>query len=324
MPERRIVDDLVDAEHRGRATARSRPRGGDAERGARTRARGYLSSTTCAVTTARVERWSRCDTTRREPRPRWRHGGQARTRVRTESHRQRARARRARDASAISGATEFAIDRHTRLGCSRASRERSSRSSHTRNASTSRSAVRRRPRVNRAASTTGPPVPPASRPIASIAKASGTSTRSRARSRDVANDRAQATTWTSPAIAVHRDRRAGRNASRRVLHADDARNPELARDDRAVRQHAAALDHEPGDERKHWPPAGIGLLRDEHVAAREARRFASRRASTVARPVTRPPHALVPDRTSPGVDRRRVARVDGSRSRRRGTRPPPA
>ena len=51
--------------------------------------------------------------------------------------------------------------------------------------------------------------------------------------------------------------------------ADHRRDAELARDDGAVRQHAAALDDQPGDEREDRPPSRVGLSRDEDVARNE-------------------------------------------------------
>src|SRR5688572_254507 len=52
-------------------------------------------------------------------------------------------------------------------------------------------------------------------------------------------------------VSIHGDGRTGRYARGGLVHGDDARNAELARDDRAVRQHASALDHEAGDEEEH-------------------------------------------------------------------------
>ena len=75
-----------------------------------------------------------------------------------------------------------------------------------------------------------------------------------------------------PTIAVNFDLSGLEQFTRSMRYTDDAWNSELARDDRAVRQHSAALDHEPGDEEEDRAPPGIRLLRDENVSRPESRR----------------------------------------------------
>src|SRR5689334_16247424 len=94
----------------------------------------------------------------------------------------------------------------------------------------------------------------ASQAVSAISSARGTNTVGLARSA-----RYSATSsiddMNHPAVAIHFQGRAARDPFHRALHADDAWNPELAREDRAVRQHPTVLDDESGDEEEHRPPA---------------------------------------------------------------------
>src|SRR5262245_10400340 len=67
-------------------------------------------------------------------------------------------------------------------------------------------------------------------------------------------------------IAVDSDMRAMADAPSRVTHADDAGETEFAGDDRAVREHPAALDHKTRDQAEHRPPSRIGLASHEDFA----------------------------------------------------------
>src|SRR5438309_9734 len=60
------------------------------------------------------------------------------------------------------------------------------------------------------------------------------------------------------------------NPPRRVANPDHGGDAVLARQDGAVREHAAALQHQAADEREREPPAWIGLPRDQDVAGRQA------------------------------------------------------
>src|SRR5678809_1041944 len=105
----------------------------------------------------------------------------------------------------------------------------------------------------------------ASHAVSAISAANGTNTVGRARSARYPATRS-IDDMHYPAIVVHIDRRSARNSIHGVLHADYTRNAELARDDRAVRQHPAALDHESRDQEENRTPTGICLARHEPVS----------------------------------------------------------
>ena len=212
-------------------------------------------------------------------------------------------------------------------GCATRSRSRSSRSSQSRNCTTSTSTDGER------ASTSARPSGTLAADHAAAAQQQHDCRREDRQREPLADVGARAALMARPRSRhVPRSpssvsgRRAG--CARRILDADDARQAELAGDDGAVRQHAAALDDEAGDQAEHGPPSRIGLARDEHVAARAAGAPRCTSASTAARADTRPPHALVPVRSrSPaagawprvGAARRR-RRACSEDSRRRGRR----
>ena len=106
-----------------------------------------------------------------------------------------------------------------------------------------------------------------------ISTSAGANTASGNRCGEIRAERAHcaASTLHIAEVGVHRQHRAMRNARGRLLDADDARQAELAGDDGAVREHAAALDDEPGHQAEHRRPPRIGLARDEHVAGRAVR-----------------------------------------------------
>ena len=104
-----------------------------------------------------------------------------------------------------------------------------------------------------------------------------------------------------------RDARAVRDQPRRVRDADDRRDAELARDDRAVRQHAAALDDQAGDQREDRRPSPDRSGASRGVAAPQPVRLGDV-GSTAARAVGRPPQAPEPVKTR----RRRIGTRAGS------------
>src|SRR5437870_703637 len=76
-----------------------------------------------------------------------------------------------------------------------------------------------------------------------------------------------------PSIPVHRYHRAVLNSPRGVLDSDDAGEPEFARDDGAMREHPAALDHQARDQAEHGGPSWIGLAGHEDIATIEPTRL---------------------------------------------------
>src|SRR5262245_31377350 len=157
----------------------------------------------------------------------------------------------------------------TRLGWSCASRWRSSKSSHTRNASARINAWLTAPRK---AGSEPNPLGLKTRPVSARSTASGTNTPSRARSTRYRRMSSNVDMNLSR-VTVDGDRRAGRNTRHSALHPHHTRDSKLTRDDRPVRQHPSPLDDKPRDEEKRRGPPGVGLLGDEDVAALEPRRL---------------------------------------------------
>jgi DNA-binding winged helix-turn-helix (wHTH) protein len=67
-------------------------------------------------------------------------------------------------------------------------------------------------------------------------------------------------------LPIHRHQCAVLDSPCGVLDPDDAGEAEFAGDDCAVRQHAAALDHQARDQTEHRGPSRIGLPGHQHVA----------------------------------------------------------
>src|SRR5512144_3202167 len=107
--------------------------------------------------------------------------------------------------------------------------------------------------------------PAANIPVIASSSARGTKSRDRYRSRRY--DAISSAQVDMPRVPVDRHRRSRRDPARRPTNADDAGNAELARDDGAVRQHAAALHDQPRDEEERRRPTGIRLSRDQDLAA---------------------------------------------------------